>query len=487
MSGVESAERAETDVPLVVDLDGTLVLSDTLFESAWRLLLKSPLDAIVAFSSLRNGKGALKEAISGRLQLDVSLLPYDQRIVRRLLLERRKRRVVLCTGAHQRVAKAVAEHLGLFDEVLASSHVVNVTGAAKAALLVSHLGERGFDYVGNDHTDLVVFRSARNAWAVNPTRSMTGALHSVTNLVEHEPREHSRAGALLRALRPHQWLKNILVFIPLLTATGVDRLEGLRSSVLGFAAFSLVASAVYLLNDLIDIDADRQHPRKRSRPIASGKLSIPSALLAAVGCLSFGVAIAISVSPLFVLVLGGYVAVTTAYMLRLKRVPILDSIVLATLYTIRVVGGAAALAVFPSFWLLAFAMFFFMSLALGKRYAEMVEIARQAGGHTRIPGREYRASDLPTLLAQGNATGVAAVVVLALYVHGGLAPGQYRSPELLWGVCPLLLYWISKFWLNAQREEINDDPVIWAATNRVSLGLVSLSLLLVIAARWMAI
>lgn len=472
------------DLPLVVDLDGTLMQTDTLHEVTWRLVVASPL-ALAGFPSwLASGKAAFKQEVSNRVTLDATLLPYHAELVERLRTERGRRRLVLCTGANAHIAGAVSEHLALFDEVIASDERTNMTGLTKAQRLVDRFGEQGFDYVGNSLSDVPVFARARQAWVVAPTAGLQRRLPSIGNVAAQWPRQHSMAAGLVRAMRPHQWIKNILVFVPLLAAVGIDRSDALVASLLAFVSFSLVASGVYYLNDLLDIDADRRHPRKSRRPIAAGAVPIGAALPVAGILLVAGLTLAATVSTPLVGVVSLYLFATAAYTLRLKRVPVLDAIVLATLYTLRIIGGAAAIDVVPSFWLLAFSVFFFFSLALGKRFTELLEL--ELDGKVRpIPGREYRPEDLQTLLSQGTASGYAAVVVLALYIHNGLEPGQYRYPEFLWPLCPLLLYWIAKFWLNAQRREINDDPVIWAVTNRVSRGLAVIAVLFIAAARWL--
>ncbi len=474
---------ASGDVPLVVDLDGTLVLADTLHESLWRAVRLRPVLLWQLPGLLLSGKATFKAAVAKHASLDAATLPYHEPLLERLRLEAANRPVVLCTGADEQVARAVADHLGVFSDVMASDGQQNLTGADKATALVARFGEAGFDYVGNDVVDLHVFPRARRAWIVNPSSALKRRIAEVSNAGEMHAATESVARALWRAMRPHQWLKNVLVFVPLLTATDIDHVTGALTALMAFLAFSLVASGVYLANDLLDLEADRRHPRKRKRPLAAGHLPLPLAVLASTGLFGTGLAIAWAISAMFGAALCVYVLVTLAYMLRLKRVPILDSIVLASLYTLRIIGGAAAIAVVPSFWLLAFSVFFFMSLALGKRFAELVEL-EGTGSPSAIPGREYRPEDLQTLLAQGNATGCAAVVVMALYIHSGLEPGQYRFPELLWLICLVLLYWVSKFWLNAQRREIVGDPVIWAATNRVSRGLAVLAVVLLVAARW---
>lgn len=471
-------------VPLVVDLDGTLVRTDTLHEGVLRLLVRSPQLLLQLPTWLAGGKAAFKREIATRQPTDAALLPFNAVLLERLQAEREARPLVLCTAADASIAEAVAAHTGLFSEVLSSDGASNLAGQSKGQRLVDRFGVQGFDYAGNALADLPVFAVAREAWIVTPTVPLGLRASSVTNATVHIGHTQSRLAAWFKALRPHQWIKNILVFIPLLTAVGVDQARMAVASLLAFVAFSAVASGVYLVNDMIDIDADRVHPRKRRRPIAAGTLPVVAAVPMAAALLWGGFVLAWLIAPLFAAALAVYLVVTSLYMLWLKRVPILDSIVLATLYTMRLIGGAAAIAVVPSFWLLAFSIFFFMSLALGKRHAELVEMADTVSTSV-IPGRGYRPEDLHTLIAQGNASGYAAVVVLALYLNDGLERHRYQYPELLAPICLLLLYWLSKFWLNSQRREIHEDPVIWALTNRVSRGIAALTVLLLLLARWL--
>lgn len=483
--GDPAAARAAAP-PLVVDLDGTLVTGDTLFEGVAAMLAK-PWTMLAAPVWLLRGRPAFKREVARRAPLDAATLAYDEQVLALIRAERERRRIVLCTAADHAVGDGVAAHLGLFDEVLATRDGMNLSGAAKARALVERFGEGGFDYVGDSAADLPVFARARRAIVVAPAaavRRRVAALPNVERVIERPETGGSRLAALARAMRPHQWLKNLLVFVPLLATFDRSDLSGVKPATLAFAAFCLVASAVYLLNDLVDLAADRRHPRKRKRPLASGALPIAYALAAAPALLLLGVLVATRVSALFVAVLALYAAVTSLYTFWLKRVPILDTLLLAGLYTLRILAGAAAIVVVPSTWLLAFSMFFFMSLALAKRHSELVEF-EGSDAFGAIPGREYRAADLSTLISQGSASGYAAVLVLALYIDSPEVHARYRHPGIIWLICPVLLYWINKLWLNSQRREIRDDPVIWAVKNRVSRGLAVIGVVLLLLARWL--
>jgi 4-hydroxybenzoate polyprenyltransferase len=284
------------------------------------------------------------------------------------------------------------------------------------------------------------------------------------------------------ALRPYQWTKNLLVYVALLPTIRLERLNWLIPATLAFVCFSLVASCAYLVNDLLDLQADRRHPRKRRRPIAAGLLPLQYVVKISLALLVAGFAIATQISAVFAGILFVYMAGSLLYTFWLKRVPLLDTLVLAGLYTIRILAGAAAINVVPSVWLISFSMFFFLSLALAKRYSELVEM-QGASRSGEIPGRGYLADDLNTLMSQGSAGGYTAVLVLALYINSPMVHEQYRHPEMIWLICPLVLYWINKLWLNSARRQIKEDPVVWALGNRVSRGIVAVCILLLLMAR----
>lgn len=295
--------------------------------------------------------------------------------------------------------------------------------------------------------------------------------------LERNARGRGRAGALAVALRPHQWIKNLLLLVPLVTAHRVGDPTAWRAIALAFVAFSCVASATYLVNDLLDREADRQHPRKRHRPIASGEVSVAVAVVAALALLAVATAISFALEPLFAACIAVYLATTLAYSFKLKRIAMIDVIVLASLYTLRVVAGNSALALELSFWLLAFAMFIFTSLALVKRVAELVVL--RGSDRTRAAGRDYAIDDLPVLLALGTASGLLSVLVLALYVNSDASRALYSTPIALWLLCPLLLYWIARTWLVTQRGAMHDDPILYAVRDRVSLAIAALGAVVV--------
>jgi 4-hydroxybenzoate polyprenyltransferase len=364
--------------------------------------------------------------------------------------------------------------------VLASDGVHNLSGTHKAEELSQRFGERGFDYAGNEARDLHVWRRARRAIVVNAAPALARRAQGVTEVERVFARDGGRLHAWAKALRLHQWLKNLLVFLPLLTAHLVLAPDAVLHAGMAFACFCLCASGVYLLNDLLDLDADRRHPRKRLRPFAAGTLPLTSGLVAAPLLTLAAFALALSISKLFALALAGYYVLTLAYSFALKRIAMLDTVVLAGLYTIRIIAGTFALRIGLSFWLLAFSMFLFLSLAMIKRYTELRTLL--LNGDNRSLGRGYAVDDLPLVQSLGGASGYLAVLVLALYINSTASEVLYRHPAGLWLLCPLLLYWISRAWLIAHRGAMHDDPVVFAVSDRTSRLLLALAIVIVIGA-----
>ncbi|MFY2763396.1 UbiA family prenyltransferase [Arenimonas sp. MALMAid1274] len=451
--------------PLCVDLDGTLLRSDLLVESTLVMLAQRPWLLFLLPVWLLRGKAHLKRQIASRVAIDPANLPYDERVVA-LLRAQPGRRRVLCTASDESLARPVAEHLGCFDEVIASDGQRNLAGSRKAEVLVQRFGERGFDYAGNGPIDLGVWAHARGALVVNAGNALATAAARRCEVLDHLPRTGGGLRVWLRALRVHQWLKNLLVFVPLLASHRMFETQAVIAAVAGFIAFGLCASGVYLLNDLLDLPSDRQHPRKRLRPFAAGTLPLlQGAVLAPLLALA-GLALAWWAEPKFAGVLAVYYALTLGYSLRLKRVVMLDVILLAALYTVRIIGGTVVIGAVLSFWLLAFSMFIFLSLALLKRYVELAAMLGE--GKISAAGRGYAVDDLPLLQSLGSAAGYLAVLVLALYINSPDSITLYQHPQVLWLLCPLMLYWVSRTWVVAHRGGMDDDPVVFAATDRVS-------------------
>jgi len=467
-------------VPLCVDLDGTLIRSDLLVESALQVLRANPLNLFRFAVWLLRGKAYLKRQIALRAEIDVAGLPYEPRMIAWLRDEGAQRPRVLCTASDEKLAQAVAAHVGGFDEVLASDGVHNLSGRHKGDELSRRFGERAFDYAGNEARDLHVWRRARRAIVVNAPAALAQRAGQVTEVERVFERTGNRLKSWIKALRLHQWLKNLLVFLPLLTAHLVLAPDALLHSCMAFAAFCLCASGVYLLNDLLDLDADRRHPRKRLRPFAAGALPLVAGLVVTPMLTLAAFVLALAISKLFAAALAVYLVMTLAYSFLLKRIAMLDTVVLAGLYTIRIIAGTFALRLDVSFWLLAFSMFLFLSLAMIKRYTELRTLL--STGDSRSAGRGYAVEDLPMVQSLGGASGYMAVLVLALYINSTASEALYRHPTVLWLLCPLLLYWISRAWLIAHRGAMHDDPVVFAVSDRTSRLLLVLAVIVVIGA-----
>lgn len=478
---VQSPEVRVESVPLVVDLDGTLIKTDLLVESAVRLLRRNPFYLFAFAWWLLAGKHVLKREVARRVRIDPALLPYNQEFLRYLEGQQAAgRKLVLATASPALLAGGVFRLHGLFDELFSSDDSTNLAGHHKRDALVARFGYRGFDYAGNARPDLLVWRSARKSILVNPSPGLEARARAIGNFDQVFSSAVPALRAWARSLRLHQWLKNLLVLAPLVAAHAwTDPLALIAASTL-FVAFCLTASAVYQINDVVDLDADRSHRRKRGRPIAAGDLSILAALGTAVLLLAAGLAIAWQVSLVAFWLLALYLGLTFAYSFVLKSHALIDLVALASLYTLRIIAGAAAIMVVPSYWLLAFSMFIFLSLAALKRCSELQRQGALAeGGRT---GRGYRSEDLPYLTSFGTSAGSAAVVILALYINSGETAGRYGTPEFLWLLCPLLVYWIGRMWIKTGRGEMHDDPIVFAAIDRGSQATAVLGMMLLVAA-----
>ncbi len=471
----------DTKNPLCVDLDGTLVKTDTLVESFFCLLRINILYILIVPFWILRGKAVLKDEIAKRTEIDPALLPYQTEFLAYLKEEHsNKRQLILTTAANHRIAHSIASHLGIFDTVISSNRNENLSGKNKLSRIRESLNNKNFDYAGDSRDDIEILTNASNAILVNPSSGVLPAIEKHTNVQFIFNDNKNNLMIYLKALRTHQWLKNILLFVPLLAAHQFFNTEALTQICMAFLAFSLCASSVYLLNDLIDLPDDRAHPRKCKRPFASGELSVIHGALLIPLLLFSSVLISCYLPPLFLLVLGTYYVATLLYSFWLKRIVLIDVITLSCLYTIRVLAGAAATSITPSFWLLVFSMFIFLSLAMVKRYSELKDLSEN---NYSLYGRGYNISDLDIVSNSGMASGYLAVLVLALYIHSPDIENQYAVPGVIWFVCILLLYWISRMWLIASRGLMHDDPLIFALKDYVSRWIALITVILL----WLAI
>jgi 4-hydroxybenzoate polyprenyltransferase len=469
-------------VPLAIDLDGTLVRTDTLHESLLALFKHAPWLLLLLPWWVLKGKAFFKAEVARRVALDATRLPYNEELLAFLREEQaRGRRLVLATAADRRIADAVAAHLGgLFSEVHASDGTVNLSGARKLARLKESLGR--FDYAGNDAVDLPLWRESRQVVVVHAPAGVLRRARGLGREV-HRVFERPRVGprVWVKALRVHQWAKNALVFVPVLAAHKASDADLLLKAALGFVAFSLCASSVYVLNDLLDLESDRRHPTKCKRPFAACALPVSMGLMLAPALLLAGAAVCLLLTPAFAALLATYYALTLAYSLRLKQVVMLDVLVLAGLYTVRIFGGSLAAGVPTSSWMMMFSMFLFLSLALVKRLSEVrrLRLTHEAAAH----GRGYLAQDYEQLASLGAAAGQVSVLVLALYITSKEVTALYSHPERLWLLCPVMLYWVGRVWVLAHRGLVNEDPLVFALRDRVSYGVGLVSALVVWVAR----
>lgn len=455
--------------PIVVDLDGTLIRTDMLHESALRSMRDNPLSVLLIPFWLARGKAVLKRNLAGRSDFDPVSLPYNEELLDWLKSQRAQgRRLILCTASDQSIAQSIADHLDLFDEVMASDGLLNLGGRNKAHALEQRFGRGGFDYAGNSNADLVVWQSARRAIVVNAAPGLAREAGMLFDVEKEFPPAGIGISAVRRVLRVHQWMKNLLLFVPLLAAHQMTALDSWAALALAFLAFSLCASTVYVANDLLDLESDRAHPRKRTRPFAAGAVPAWMGVALAPLLLTTSLVLASWVGTEFLRWLLVYFAITCVYSFWLKRLILVDCLTLAALYTLRIVAGAAAADLPLSFWLLAFSMFLFLSLAFVKRYAELqLQILH---GKVKVEGRGYLTTDAPLIQMLGICSGFAAVVVLSVYLNSDAVIVQYETPELVWAAVPVILFWISWIWMKAHRGEMHDDPLVFAVKDKASLA-----------------
>jgi 4-hydroxybenzoate polyprenyltransferase len=455
-------------VPLVVDLDGTLLRTESSIESVLVLARKHPLSLLKLPLWLVSGRACLKQHLAQIAMPDIPTLPFRQSLLGYLREQKRAgRRLVLATAADRLLAQEVVAELGLFDLVLASEQGTNLDPQRKRERLVALFGDRGFDYVGDGRGDYPLWSSARKALLVSPSRRLARDVAAVTPVDKIIDQGGSRWADYLHALRPHHWIKNSLVFVPLAAAHRLFEMDLAGRALLAFVAFSLCASSVYLLNDLLDLPSDRRHPHKKDRRLASGQISLRHALLSLPVLLLSALALGFSLTPGFAGVLSLYFVLMLAYSIRLKDVPIVDVLVLAAGYALRVAAGFLVVAIDPSAWLLGICVFLFFSLALIKRFAELVAL-EPASGTPAARARGYVTRDESILAAQGIASGYLAVLLLALYANTQIA--QSARPQLawLWLLCMLLFAWLNYMWLMAGRGRMHHDPVVFAFQDRLS-------------------
>ncbi|AKC81656.1 hypothetical protein IMCC26134_00660 [Verrucomicrobia bacterium IMCC26134] len=469
---------------LAVDLDGTLLRGDLFWEGLTRFLFPRFWRIIPALGWLvKGGRPFLKSRVAAATALSGERLMWNEEVLHFCKTWRDGGgRVVLASAADREAAQKVTRHLPFISEVFGSEAGDNLKGARKAKRLVAEFGAEGFDYIGDCAADLPVWRSARNAWFVGTeSRRATLAARLGKPLAAVAPSPACAGALALKALRPHQWLKNLLVFFPLCAAHRWSDWNCWQQTMPVFLAVCCLASSSYLLNDLADLDADRAHPRKRGRPFASGAWSIPAGLVTAMILFLTGMALATFSSPAALPVIAGYYALSLFYTLVVKTAPVFDGIFLSGLYTYRMLLGGVAGMVWISPWLLAFSTTFFLGLAFLKRYIELSYLPED--GDDALARRGYSRSDLGFVLTVGIASGFLSVVVLALYLDSSASKALYASPHWLWLIALILMLWIMRVWFLAGRKTMHDDPVWFAARDWVTWALALLCVLAATAAK----
>lgn len=465
---LEGGNADQQPVPLLVDVDGSLIRTDTLFETLLLVLKASPWLIFMMPFWLLKSRQFLKEQLAKRSSLKVALLPYRADVISYLedQFTTHKRKIILCTGSWHQIADDIGALYPWVDSVVATTADKNLTGKNKAQWAVNTFGERGFDYLGNEEKDLALWKVSRHALVVGSDKLAKKAA-KVTVVEKKFPVAVASFKVWLKAIRIHQWAKNALVFVPIIVAHELS-VNNFLQVTLAFFSLGLCASATYLLNDMFDLEADRQHRVKSNRPLAAGLISIPAGVLAGTLLMVSGLLVALTINVYFVASLLIYLLLTVLYSFRLKKLQTIDVIVLACLFTIRVIAGGMAIGVQPSFWLLCFSMFIFLSLALVKRVAELIRVEQFSSDAKVLKGRGYYSADIVILQSLGGASGFLAVFVFALYINSPEVASMYHLPELLWLMCPVLGYWVMRIWMLTARNQMNEDPISFAVTDRNS-------------------
>jgi 4-hydroxybenzoate polyprenyltransferase/phosphoserine phosphatase len=467
--------------PLVVDLDGSLIRSDLLHEAVWQTISRRPSAFIVSvLNFLRNrNKAKFKSDLSKCFELAPETLPYNEEVLKEIRAHRDAGgSVILASASHDAQVQSIARYLRVFDHAFGSSEIINFSGSKKAKAIQELLGTSDFIYIGNARADLKIWAVCGKAVLVtksNRLESMARRINQDVVVLHHDSKSNFKTW--LKQMRLYQWLKNVLIFVPVLAAYETWSLESAFKLFGAFIAFSFVASSVYIINDLFDLDNDRLHSTKRNRPIANGLVLPLHGLAFAVLLAFFGVAFGFFIQPLFGTIVAFYLCLTFAYSKSLKRIELVDAIVLALLYTVRVIAGGIVAQVPISYWLLSFSIFFFLSLSWVKRYAELH--AGLGVGKGVAPGRAYTTKDLPIIQSFGIASGFLAILIFALYLDSPLVARNYATPAVAWLAIPILIYLLSRIWLLAQRGQVNEDPLTFVMTDKLSLlsiGLIGVTL-----------
>lgn len=459
--------KAHSEPVLIVDLDGTLIKSDLLFEGFLILIRKNLLYIFPCFLWLLKGKPVLKSRIFKKIHLPVELIPFNKTVLAFLQEEfLRGRRLILATASPLEIAIKISEIYPIFEKVYGTYGNINLKGKSKLNLILKEFGAGNYDYIGDSHADLQIFASANASFLVNPTNGLSERAKNIKGLSILDANNKSKLRIYIKAIRTHQWVKNLLVFIPIITSHTYYSTNVIITTVIGFFAFSFVSSSGYIINDLFDLNSDRMHPEKKSRPFASGQISIVEGILLSGLLFLAGIYLTTFINSSFLLMLVFYFIITLSYSLFFKSKALFDVFILAILYSLRIVAGGLITSIPLSSWLILFSAFMFLSLAFVKRYSELIRVTDNAGLKSR--GREYFKEDILLLQIMGVASGFISVVIFSLYIDSPEVMVLYRQPKVLWGISLLLLFWISRIWTITTRGQMNEDPIIFALKDRFS-------------------
>ncbi len=465
--------------PLFVDLDGTYTKTDLLFESFLVAFKQNPLIIFYCFHWLLKGKSYIKHQLSERANLNFELLPLNEELSSFLRAEKAKgRKIYLATASNEKYARKIVEQHPIFDDYISSSETLNLKGKEKLKKIetISHK----FSYAGNDIVDFEIFAQAEESVLVNPTYKAQRKAQNFKvdkTFDMHKP----NLGVWLKQIRIHQWLKNLLIFVPLIVSGGFVNINDVTTTVCAFFAFSLLASSTYILNDLLDIESDRAHSIKKYRPLAAGTISIKDGVTVGVVLFLTSIIMSFLIGAEFTLVLLAYLALTVLYSFKVKQYVAMDVVTLALLYTIRILAGAAAVGVVASFWLLAFSIFIFLSLALVKRCSEIQSM--ETDGKERAKGRDYILKDYSILAGFGTSSALMSVLMFCFYINNNALTNQYQQPDILWLIVPAICYWLMRMWIKTNRGEMHHDPIIFTMKDRGSRITVGFCGLIAIAAQ----
>ncbi|EGG93426.1 integral membrane protein [gamma proteobacterium IMCC1989] len=449
---------------LAVDLDGSLINTDLLHESVIKLVFTKPwLIAFLPFWLL-SGKAYLKQQLDKAVTLDTEHLPWNLELIQYLETEKKAgRTIVLCTGSWQSLADKIASRFSFFTAAYGSSSEINLTGSDKANFLIEHYGEKNFSYVGNESLDVKIWQHAKSAVVVNASSTLIDKASAVCTVEKVISSDQSLSiRSILKQIRIHQWVKNALIFVPLITSHQLSDAGLFINATIAFIAYGLCASATYIINDLADLTSDRKSDKKKNRPLACGKITIPQGIIISAILLLSSLTVAAQLNVWFLFSLLTYIAVTLSYSFKLKRLQSLDITILASLFTLRIISGALAVEILPSFWLLAFSMFIFLCLALIKRLSEVINNQEKYSKETKLSGRGYYIGDFQVLMSLATASGMLSVLVFAMYINSPETILLYSEPYALWLLCPLFAYWIIRIIIMASRGEVDEDPILFA-------------------------